>query len=768
MHYIQINKHNTRVMSSFTEQIYSALTNLVPFWSANAVNLFGLGNEYTAALNIILTQSMKLFFAHINDTVCMAMIVVVAGLFGLKHLGLDFRLDSFLAEKNIVVLNGMENVKENKLFYSNKINLINQYLIQERKLRNVCYHNDITVSINNIKQYKIYKNIYLDIKRGNNAGTDGLSAVTYRLWSYKDNIEDFLSYLQTTYKVITRSEITLIGNEIGNKLEYPTPINAINYYLSEWYQFPKLKCMLSIQMTQEPLDHNTHPNRQPVNKEGKEQSNTEMTKLTKPKELPNYSFTIDNVSNFLLDKDQILLTIYRENNLVYYNIKPENVDINCKNWVNHIVDIYNQNKQKELKNKLVLTGQETLWYQDNAYKKYYYSKPMWAINWYVIDQLKYQHYECVNGDEKTSVYGYVLDALEFFKIQDDLYLTIKKQKQYASYDKTVNNRTDVEYVLYSNSHDIKSLLDGYMEQFKAFSKDKCPNTRLYHFTYSGMKDNALIFTTQILSEENTDEELFETFDKLHNENVDIIKADMDQLKDLEYYKKHGLKRKKGYLFHGIPGCGKTSTVVSMALYDKRHILEIPFSLLTKHEEFHKIMNLTAINNIDINRNNIIMLFDEIDIGMETIQNRTKEEVGLSQLNASIQNDLEEIKSCFVDKKKDVSDHKISLGSLLSRLDGIGNYNGLIIVATTNYIEKLDPALYRELRLTPIKFQKLRKIDCIRIIRSYFGDAYDEAWHDVLHERVFTPTKLISLCQQQEGTDVAQFFAVLQDIQKCLN
>ena len=48
--------------------------------------------------------------------------------------------------------------------------------------------------------------------------------------------------------------------------------------------------------------------------------------------------------------------------------------------------------------------------------------------------------------------------------------------------------------------------------------------------------------------------------------------DIKRLRDIEYYQKNGIKRKKGYLFYGHPGCGKTLSVIAMALEDNRHIL----------------------------------------------------------------------------------------------------------------------------------------------------------------------------------------------------
>lgn len=429
-----------------------------------------------------------------------------------------------------------------------------------------------------------------------------------------------------------------------------------------------------------------------------------------------------------------------------------------------IINEYNQNKNSKFKNKLVLKGKEEIRSNGETFKFYYYSKDMWCINWLLIEKFNYQNFECVNGDKNTLMYKYVLEPIVLFKIQEDLFLTIEKEDRkywYSSGEQNKhNNNMDIIYTLYSNNLDIKNILETYVKEFDVYRNNVSSNKILYHFTYSGMKDDQLVFNSRILSESNTERELFETFDNIYNEHTETFKRDIDKLKDLEYYKSHGLKRKKGYLFHGIPGCGKTSSVVAMALYDSRHIVEIPFSLLTTHQEFEKIMNLKSINNVEINNNNIIMLFDEIDIGMEKIGSRN---IDNNTTNINEQsNPVESVVKAMMafdtgTANKNTTQQKLNLGTLLSKLDGIGNYNGLIIIGTTNYIDKLDPALYRELRLTPIEFKQLRKSDCIGLIQSYFGSNYDPELNNILRDRYFTPTKLISLCQKYDNETVEYFF-----------
>ena len=52
---------------------------------------------------------------------------------------------------------------------------------------------------------------------------------------------------------------------------------------------------------------------------------------------------------------------------------------------------------------------------------------------------------------------------------------------------------------------------------------------------------------------------------------------------------------------------------------------------------------------------------------------------------------------------DLNKDKLSLDTLLSRFDGIGNYAGLIIIGTTNNKNNIDPALYRDGRLSLVEF-----------------------------------------------------------------
>jgi SpoVK/Ycf46/Vps4 family AAA+-type ATPase len=89
------------------------------------------------------------------------------------------------------------------------------------------------------------------------------------------------------------------------------------------------------------------------------------------------------------------------------------------------------------------------------------------------------------------------------------------------------------------------------------------------------------------------------------------------------------------------------------------------------------------------------------------------------------------------------------------MDGIGNYNGMILVATTNNKDKLDPALYRELRLTPMYFTFLRNIDAIEIIEKFFDFKLNEEQMKLLPEDELRRYKTNMIKLEMDGGFIKQ-------------
>ena len=329
---------------------------------------------------------------------------------------------------------------------------------------------------------------------------------------------------------------------------------------------------------------------------------------------------------------------------------------------------------------------------------------------------------------------YKLEVCDNTLIKDDIYLNVSINEKSSKDEKNPNLSAKlIEMVLRSKNHNInelKNFVDECVKEYKIQLKQKSKN-KMYHFIYNGITDGKnsierLQFSQSTISDfDDINNINYETFDHIEHIHKQQIIKDLDLLNNIEYYKKHGLKRKLGYLFYGNPGCGKTSTVMAIANYQKRHIMEIPLSRVKTNSELEKILNLTSINNISFKKNEIIILFDEID-ACDVVNIRDGESEKEKSDDSS--SDMRDMLSELIEKKEKESEtksysrfdkDKLSIGTILSRLDGIGSYNGLIIIGTTNIIDNISPALYRDGRLNKMFFDYAQKEYIAKMIEKSY-------------------------------------------------
>lgn len=135
--------------------------------------------------------------------------------------------------------------------------------------------------------------------------------------------------------------------------------------------------------------------------------------------------------------------------------------------------------------------------------------------------------------------------------------------------------------------------------------------------------------------------------------------DMDNfVSAADWYKQRCIRYKRGYLFHGKPGNGKTSIACAMAEYLGRDIYILNLNSLTDDASLIRAFSTLG--------RNIILLIEDMD-------------------------------RVFI-KRDNAERSKISFSSLLNSFDGVLCKDGIITVITTNYVENLDEALTREGRM----------------------------------------------------------------------
>ncbi|PIA55830.1 hypothetical protein AQUCO_00700271v1 [Aquilegia coerulea] len=146
-----------------------------------------------------------------------------------------------------------------------------------------------------------------------------------------------------------------------------------------------------------------------------------------------------------------------------------------------------------------------------------------------------------------------------------------------------------------------------------------------------------------------------------------VLEDLDRfVKRKEFYKRVGKPWKRGYLLYGPPGTGKSSLIAAMANYLHFNIYDMELKSIYSNSQLRKLLVAT--------RNRSILVIEDIDCSVE-FKDRTSTE------RAS-------------------NGDQFTLSGLLNFIDGLWSSCGdeRIIVFTTNYKDRLDPALLRPGRM----------------------------------------------------------------------
>jgi len=169
-----------------------------------------------------------------------------------------------------------------------------------------------------------------------------------------------------------------------------------------------------------------------------------------------------------------------------------------------------------------------------------------------------------------------------------------------------------------------------------------------------------------------------TFDKLFFEQKDDLLKRLDRfMNDSDYYKRNGKSRNLGLLLYGKPGCGKTSTIKAISHYTNKHLIEIS---LKDIKSFTSLQDIFYSEEFDCP--------DDREYRSRRITNDRKIII------------LEDVDCCGLARSEDEDEENngITLANILNIIDGIIEQPGRILIMSTNYPEKLDPALLRAGRI----------------------------------------------------------------------
>ncbi|KAI6149621.1 P-loop containing nucleoside triphosphate hydrolase protein [Pisolithus tinctorius] len=160
---------------------------------------------------------------------------------------------------------------------------------------------------------------------------------------------------------------------------------------------------------------------------------------------------------------------------------------------------------------------------------------------------------------------------------------------------------------------------------------------------------------------------------------DMLLADCkDFLASEDWYAERGIPFRRGYLLHGVPGSGKTSLIHSLA-----GELGLDIYVVSLSSKGMSDNTLTTLMSHVPSR--CILLLEDLDAAFTRSVSRDSSSTGVPLGGTTTTNN-----------ESDGS--TLSLSGLLNSLDGVAAAEGRLLFATTNHIERLDPALSRPGRM----------------------------------------------------------------------
>ncbi|KAG2679201.1 hypothetical protein I3760_11G040000 [Carya illinoinensis] len=283
------------------------------------------------------------------------------------------------------------------------------------------------------------------------------------------------------------------------------------------------------------------------------------------------------------------------------------------------------------------------------------------------------------------VHQTVVDEFRGVKI----WWTSKKEANTSRFSLYFNEETTMSYMLTFHKRYRDLIIESYLEHVMKEGKEigvrnrqrklytNCPN----HEKSPCYMDRGIMWSS-IFFEHPASFERIGLDPETKQEIVDDL---LTFSKSKNYYEKIGKPWKRGYLLYGPPGTGKSTMIAAMANLLDYDVYDLELTAVKDNTELRKLLIETTAKSI--------IVIEDIDCSVDLTGHRKKK-----TKKSSDDDDVNEIPK--KDAKEEEKSNKVTLSGLLNVIDGLWSACGgeRLIIFTTNFVEKLDPALIRRGRM----------------------------------------------------------------------